>query len=107
MISKEEIKRLADLARIEVGESEQEELAQEIDAILDYVKLIQQFHPDEALPKADNDSAPPLNDKRGLGGDMNVWREDENPTESGTYSKDLIAEFPNSENNYLKVKKIL
>jgi aspartyl-tRNA(Asn)/glutamyl-tRNA(Gln) amidotransferase subunit C len=98
MISKEEIKKLADLARIEIGEKEQEKLTLEMDDILGYVKLIQQFHSDEIFPKGR------IEEESGL---RNVLREDTNPTKSETYSKEFIAEFPKSENNYLKVKKIL
>ena len=96
MISKEEIKKLADLARIEIPDEEVESLRGEMDAILEYVKSIQGFHPDEAKPKA--------NAEEGL---RNIMREDENPTEPGTHSKELIAEFPNKDGDYLKVKKIL
>jgi aspartyl-tRNA(Asn)/glutamyl-tRNA(Gln) amidotransferase subunit C len=101
MISKEEIKKLADLARIDIRDEEIENLRSEMDAILDYVKLIQQFHPDEAFSKE--------NAEEGLeaGTLHNVMREDENPTTAETHSKELIAEFPEARNNYLKVKKIL
>lgn len=97
MISKEDIKKLADLSRIEIKEDEQEKLALEIDEILGYVGQVKEM-------------AGGVSDKKeelGKNSLRNVWREDENPTESETYSKELIAEFPHSENNYLKVKKIL
>jgi len=101
MVSKEEIKKLADLARIEISGEETESLRGEMDAILDYVKIVQEFHSDEASmkpeEKLDSDTEPV----------RNIMRTDENPTESGTYSERLIAEFPQSERNYLKVKKIL
>jgi len=101
MISKEEIKKLADLARIEIGEEEIESLRGEMDDILEYVKSIQRFHSDEALPKAEAE-------EELLTGQLhNVMRKDENPTEAGTHSKELIAEFPEKEKEYLKVKKIL
>lgn len=97
MISKEDIKKLADLARIEIGEEEQEELAHEIDQILEYAGQVSKVS-----------GATPLKVK-GERGDMNlnVFREDENPTEPETSSKELIAEFPQKEKNYLKVKRIL
>jgi aspartyl-tRNA(Asn)/glutamyl-tRNA(Gln) amidotransferase subunit C len=94
MISKEEIKKLADLARIEIGEEEQEELALEMDAILGYMGQVNEVVGN--LEKSD--AAEQL---------KNVMREDENPTESETHSKELIAEFPRKEGDYLKVKKIL
>ena len=61
MISKEEIKKLADLARIEIKDEEAGSLGGEMDAILDYVKSIQEFHSDEGL------ESPPLNVRGGLG----------------------------------------
>lgn len=95
MISKDEIKKLASLARIEIHEDELDDLRGEMEAILDYVKLVSQFH---SGPKASG-----LVPK----GVINIMREDADPTESGTFSKELINEFPNKEGNYLKVKKIL
>ena len=97
MISTEEIRKLADLARIEVGEEEANKLAGEIEAILGYVKLVQQFHFESTLEESGIEVV----------GNYNVLREDANPTESGTYSQELIAEFSESEKGYLKVKKIL
>lgn len=94
MVSKEDIKKLADLARIGMGEEEAEGLAGEIDAILAYVGQIKTMAGEE-VKSVD------------VGELRNVMREDANPNEPGTYNKELIAEFPESENNYLKVKKIL
>jgi len=102
MISKEEIKKLADLARIEITEKEQEKLALEMDEILGYVGQIKEMTGNEE--KIEN---PPLVTRGRLGGVINVMREDTDPIASETYSKDLIAEFPETQNNYLKVKKIL
>lgn len=93
-ISKEEITKLADLARIEVPETEVESLALEMDSILDYVKIIQDFHSDDNEMKEDSSV-------------INVMREDQNPSESGGFTEDILREFPNKENGYLKVKKIL
>ncbi len=94
MISKETIKDLADLARIEIDEKEAEKLAGEIDAILEYVGQVKSIAGDA---------------KEGVefGAVKNVFREDVEPTESGAYSKELTAEFPEREGDYLKVKKIL
>ncbi len=97
MISKEEIKKLADLARIEIKDEEVEGLRGEMDAILDYVGQVSHVaSQNEAMrDEFDNNQI------------QNVLREDANPTESQTHSKELIAEFPDKENGYLKVKKIL
>lgn len=94
MISKEEIKKLADLARIDMDDGEMENLRGEMDAILDYVSQVKSV--------AEN-----LKEGVETGALKNVMREDSDPNESGVYSKELIAEFPEKENSYLKVKKIL
>ena len=97
MISKEEIKKLADLARIEIEENELDELRGEMNAILDYVGQVSHVAlQNEAMRDGFENSQI-----------RNVMREDAEPTESGAHSKELISEFPASEKNYLKVKKIL
>jgi aspartyl-tRNA(Asn)/glutamyl-tRNA(Gln) amidotransferase subunit C len=94
MISKEEIKKLADLARIDVNDEEIDGLRGDMDAILDYVGQIKEVTGNTKVGS----------EIKAL---RNVLREDGEPTESETYSKELVAEFPNKEKNYLKVKKIL
>jgi aspartyl-tRNA(Asn)/glutamyl-tRNA(Gln) amidotransferase subunit C len=95
-ISKEDIKKLADLSRIEVTEAEAESLKKDIESILGYVGQVSEV-------AAATDSKEEIE----LGPVINVLREDENPNESETYTKDIVSEFPNKEVNYLKVKKIL
>jgi aspartyl-tRNA(Asn)/glutamyl-tRNA(Gln) amidotransferase subunit C len=93
-ISKEDVKKLADLARIEMKEGEMEELSKEMDSILGYVSQVQEVAGESV-------------DDVEVGFVRNVMREDENPTEGGTNSKEIITEFPNKEGDFLKVKKIL
>lgn len=104
MISTEEIKKLAELARIDVEPEEQQKLASEMDAILEYVGQIKSVTEGEStgVPSTDQGEGDTI-----VRGEVNVMREDENPTEAGTHSQQLIAEFPNKEGDYLKVKKIL
>ena len=99
MISKEEIKKLADLARIEIKDDEAETFGGEISAILNYVKSVDEFQ-SSGMDVSFSEQV------EGKGG-VNIFRPDEDPNESGTYSNELIAEFPRQEKNYLKVKKIL
>jgi len=96
MVSKEEIKKLAELARIGISDAEAENLRGDMDSILDYVSQVSDVA--KGAEGAEEIAKEDL---------INVMRSDENPTPSGTYSKELIAEFPESERNYLKVKKIL
>ena len=95
MISKEEIKKLADLARIDIAEKEQEKLAGEMDVILDYISQIKGITGEADLLSHEQDEI------------INVMRADENPTASENHGQALIAEFPDKEGDYLKVKKIL
>lgn len=95
MISAKEVKKLADLARIEVAESELQGLAGEMDAILEYVGQVSEVAGSDIKNEIEE------------GQIHNVMREDENPTEPEAFSQEVIAEFPRSEKNYLKVKKIL
>lgn len=94
MISKEEIKKLAELARIEIKEEELKSLRAEIDSILDYVGQVKSV-------------AGERGDKVEIGPLYNVMREDENPNESGAYTKAIFSEAPAMQDGYLKVKKIL
>lgn len=88
-IKTEEIKKLVDLARIEVSEEELLSLSGEIESILGYVAQVQNT-------VGDNDLV--------LGKNNNVFREDK-PRET-TESDGVIDAFPNKQGNYLKVKKI-
>ncbi len=91
MITKEEIKNLAQLARIEIKEDEAESLRKEIDSILDYVSKINEI-------SGDSEDKPVL---------KNVMRDDEITHKSGEFTEDLLSNAPGREGNYLKVKKIL
>jgi len=97
MLNREDTKRLAELSRIKVDDAELLGITKEMDSILGYIGQIKET----ASLGEDTEEAIEI------GSNYNVLREDENPTEPGTYSKDIIAEFPEREDNYLKVKKIL
>lgn len=107
MISKEEIKKLAELARIEITDTEAEKLKSDMGAILDYVGQVKEVVGDNS----DSSAFPSPQMRRGRhevrGEVVNVMREDADPTEPGTYSQEIINEFPEREGDYLKVKKIL
>ena len=53
MISKDDIKKLADLARIEIEDSELEGLAKEVDSILGYVGQIKSVVGNVGFPSPD------------------------------------------------------
>jgi aspartyl-tRNA(Asn)/glutamyl-tRNA(Gln) amidotransferase subunit C len=93
MATEDAVKKLAALARIEVKPEELETFTKEFDAILAYVGQLESL----SLPKALK-TTPAL---------TNVFREDSNPTESGTWTRKLVEAFPEKEEDYLKVKQII
>ena len=92
MITPQDVKKLADLARMEIPEQELDSFASQIDSILGYVGQIMNTTGDMAR------TVPPLH---------NVMREDEPQNESGQYTESILKNAPSREGNYLKVKKIL
>ncbi len=92
MISKEDVKKLAGLARLGLTEMEMERFPGEIEAILGYVGKVKEAA--EAAPKPEYPR-------------VNVFREDEVTHTSGEYSSALLKAAPSHEGSYVKVKKIL
>jgi aspartyl-tRNA(Asn)/glutamyl-tRNA(Gln) amidotransferase subunit C len=96
MITKEEILNLADLARIEVADDEIENIRQKMEGILDYVSEIQSLSGEDAVSETPE-----------VGENRNVFREDEDPHETGKYTESIIKNAPEKEGDYIKVRKIL
>ena len=92
MITKEDIKNLADLARIEVSDSEAEGLTSQIDSILGYVGQIQDMNSGDSVdvPKV-----------------RNIMRDDVVTYAGDEYTERLLLNAPEREGRYFKVKKIL
>lgn len=88
-----DIKKYADLARIELTKEEAKKLEKDIESILGYIEKIQEVDVNVSEKKA--------------GELRNVMREDENPHESGIYTKELLDEAPERGKGYVKVKNIL
>lgn len=86
-----DIENLAELAKIELSNNEKETLLKDLDGILAYVKQIESVEVDDILPEYKV---------------KNVWREDK--IKNPVFSRDLIIDqFPDSQDGFLKVKKIL
>lgn len=93
MLNREEVEKLAELARLDLNEEEAASLAADFDAILEYVSEIQSVAAEaQALE---------------VGEHYNVMRQDGDAHAPGEYSEALLAEAPKREGNYIKVKKIL
>jgi len=92
-MKREDIDHLAELARIELTDSERETLAENITNVLGYVSQIDEITVSE--------------EKKEVGAHYNIMREDEDPHEPGVYSDDIIGAMPDSQGRYLRVKKII
>jgi aspartyl-tRNA(Asn)/glutamyl-tRNA(Gln) amidotransferase subunit C len=89
----EDVKKLATLARIDMSDEEMNEIAHDFDSILAYVGQVQEV--------AGKITAEPIHTL------TNVMRSDTATNTPGEYTEKIIAEMPDTENGYLKVKKVL
>lgn len=90
----EDIKKLADMARLDMSDAEMTEMAHDFDGILEYVGHVQ-----EAVKMSQVDDI-----KFSF---TNVVREDIVTNEPSFYTDKIVAQFPDESNGYLKVKQIL
>lgn len=94
MLEIKDIEKLAKLARISLTEEEKTSLLKEIDPILGYVAQLKEI-------------SSTVDGKKRAGEHRNILREDSNPTASASNTDVIVADMPESQNNYLKVKKIM
>lgn len=93
-ISIEEVEHIANLARIELSDAEKKEFSSQLSDILGYV---------EKLQEVDTDSVEPISQVTGM---VNVMREDAAKDCDEKTRKGIIANFPEEQNGYIKVKQI-
>ena len=91
-----DVENLAELARLEIPDEEKEQILKDMEGILAYVKQIEGVKlPAEGKGVRISKENP-----------HNVWREDtETPRDFST--KLITDQFPDSQDGFLKVKKIL
>lgn len=92
-ITHEEIRRIAALANIGLNEDEMSRMAAELNQIVGFVKRLQ---------TVDTSEVPPTDQVTGL---QDVWRPDE--VTSGLSRKELLANAPDKEGGFFKVKRVL
>lgn len=95
----EDIKKLADLARIYMSEEEMIEIAKDFDPILAYVGQVQ-----NALKSNKNTSEGKEPEDHTL---YNVMREDVPTNNRNEYTDKILSEMPETQDGFLKVKQIL
>ncbi len=93
MATKEEVIKLAALARIRVLDVELDTFTSEFDAILAYIGQLEKLE----LPKGAEEK-PPLH---------NVLREDDESHAKGAHTEKLVAQFRAREGDALSVKQII
>jgi aspartyl-tRNA(Asn)/glutamyl-tRNA(Gln) amidotransferase subunit C len=99
LISKEDVRKLATLARIRTTPAEEEKLAADMEHILDYVQQIQGIS-----GASGSGSSVPGNSVQAS---KNILRDDAEPHQSGVFSEDLLSAAPARQGQFVKVKKIL
>jgi aspartyl-tRNA(Asn)/glutamyl-tRNA(Gln) amidotransferase subunit C len=88
-----DIEKLAILARLDISAEEKESLLKDFGSIMNYIAQIGEVSvPNDLVPEYSL---------------TNVMRADVVINEGGTYTEKLIAEMPDNEAGYLKVKQIL
>ncbi len=91
------MEKLAELAKIELSDEEKKHILSDMEGILDYVKIIESVEVPDIRPEYSN---------------RNVWREDL-PASGGLNNsrefsrEEIISQFPDSQDGFVKVKKIL
>lgn len=88
-----DVEKLAQLARIELPESEKEGILNDLKSILGYIDQIEQV---DVSGLKDHEYAL-----------RNVMRVDANPHETGVHTKEILAEMPSEQDGFLKVQSIL
>lgn len=91
--SPEDVRRLAQLARISVPEENIDQYAAEFDTILTYIGKLEEL----TLPEGGT-RIPLL---------RNIFREDGEPHVPGTWTEKLVEQFPERDGNSLSVKQIV
>lgn len=91
MVHKEDIERLAGLAKLSVKEEEKEELTAQMSDIVDFVSQVQEISADaESLVEH-----------------KNIMREDGEAHQGGLYTKDLLSTATTAKGNTIVVSKII
>lgn len=92
MISREDVDKLASLARLSLSEAEKDSIQKDLESILGYVSNLAEA-PTDDLPVEDF-------------AHKNALREDSDPEESGLYTEELLKAAPASKKNFISVKPI-
>lgn len=91
-MTNEDILKLGELAKIEIKPEEIESFKKDFESILGYIKQIESVDVGDVTPSYLTE---------------NLAREDVSKNTPGEFSSELLSSAPNTENGFIKVKKIL
>lgn len=95
MISKEEVKHIAKLARLELTEKEILKMQKDMSVILDYFDLLKKAPHTRSFSK-----------NFGVGASAQYLRKDETAPKNNSLAQELIKLAPDKKDDYIKVKAI-
>ncbi len=94
MLSKDDVKKIANLARIEISEEEADKYSTELSAVLGFV---------EKLNEANTGNIEPISH---ITGAKNILREDKVIEYSDETKENIISNFPEKKDRFDKVKAV-
>lgn len=99
-----DIKKLANLARIDMSEDEMKELAKDFEPILAYVSQVKEALNLKPTGQDEDHSSQNKKEDHFL---YNIMREDIVTNKTGEYTEKIVGQMPDTQDGYLKVKQIL
>lgn len=102
VISKDEVKHIAKLARLELTEEEVKKMQKDLSTILDYFKVLKKAPQKSAEKRA---CLPAGREKRG--NKKNELRKDEAKKKPASLANNLIAQAPDKYDGHIRVKAVL
>ena len=97
-MTNEDIQKLGELAKIEIKPEEAEGFKKDFESILGYINQIE---------SVDLSTQAGVSDVKETFSTKNVLQEDIAKNKTGEFSAELLSSAPNTENGFIKVKKIL
>lgn len=95
-MNSEDIKKLADLSRLNLTETDIENYKKDFNGILEYINTLKDISVSQTDEQNREDTP-----------HVNILREDDDSYVSGEYTDVLISAAPEREGDYIKVNKVL
>lgn len=96
-ITRTDVEKIAELARLELGEAEADSFTNQLSAIMDYI---------DQLNELDTADVPPMSHCSTAGGDTEYARRDD-VVQPSLGQQTATANAPDAENGYFKVPKVI